>query len=384
MQKINKMKNYLLILIIGLSLWSCESEIETTKAIKKTTHLFTFKANGLDLKPMALYAFWGNKQIFLDSLFPKNNCISYNLFEKCNPGVYRVLNKEIALDFIYHEDSIEIEIQNNSNQPFKIKNSKQNEKLYEFLLTLNFIEQNDSLCSRSSELLQPLINKESNSSFVGQIMHLIQRTSFYCEEDKSKEALMRLAHDTILFRNKLMATPYFSSQLTNFINQLSEFSEVEILEVKKALIETANSADQKHLIHKLFKENALLNKQLKVLLNEYTTLDSAFYLTNYKESLTFADAGTNLSSQRLGLDNVEQVLIIFDENNPLDKTKFQSFKIKNPDLVIYPLNEKKLSQSQKIDMCIYGTPVLLMLDKNLNIIDRYDGKRDIDFFIMRE
>lgn len=88
------MKKYLLTLIIGLSLVSCESEIDTTEFIEETTHLFTFKADDLELKPMALYAFWGNKQIFVDSIFPVENQINYNLFEKCNPGV---LNLSVAL-----------------------------------------------------------------------------------------------------------------------------------------------------------------------------------------------------------------------------------------------------------------------------------------------
>jgi hypothetical protein len=96
-----------------------------------------------------LYGFFGDNQLFVDSLPVIDKTITYSISTSFNPGVYRlVFDNNQSFDFIFNNENIEIQLNPEAIQEtFKIIASEENKLLYSFLLALQsvYVKSNDSL-----------------------------------------------------------------------------------------------------------------------------------------------------------------------------------------------------------------------------------------------
>lgn len=165
-----------------------------------------------------LYGFMGDKQIAIDTLFLDNNTIEYNISEKCNTGVYRlILENGVPLEFIYNNEDItlsfdETDFPNSLNE----LTSKENDLFVSFYKDIytyqNMVQNQSSEITEEQKREQGLEYRNLFNKYLNQkdakSYYAYSVIEFLYQPDY--QTYLAISEDTVVNEESFMMTKYFA------------------------------------------------------------------------------------------------------------------------------------------------------------------------------
>jgi hypothetical protein len=331
-----------------------------------------------------LYGFWGDQQIQIDSLSIIDGIIKYDISEKCNMGVYRLVLSDFGFDFIFNNENVEIKVDpNNSLNPIEIISSEENRVFYIFQNEyFEIYKEEDSLkkCTLLNDLKSLYSGNNQSDKYANKIISFIINLDLSCYSipDITHEEIQSILNQVSL-DEELLATPYFVSKVLELLNTFKDRDMSLVEKIYDVLNERVDKESiVNHFITVSFWEVGLQDRNKKLLypiVNDSTCLE---WMDGYSKVFSIGDRVEEDICQQN--DSYKKHVIMF--NSPicsLSNTELRKFENQfsnglDINFMIYDVGD--LEQSIRLKYNLFVFPTILILDGENNLISRWIGTED--------
>lgn len=367
------------LIVVLVFIYSCDTDIPQKNVVKDNLKL---EFNNFNEPYGLMYGFWGDQQIFIDTLKVVNGTINYPISEKCNKGVYRIIFNQFGFEFIYNYENLHFKIDAlNELQPFEIISSVENKRLFAFHEQLTqVLNSNDSIavCKRLLEIKKSL-NTES-TVFADQIIRLNLLDFDKCVH--LNDSVLDESQSQLTLSEDLLATPYFISTLMKDMSSVDPNNTMEIQNsFNKWMKASDGSQIVQHFITVVFHELAFTKSNQNFLIPITSDSECIFWDTvNYPEFAIGSKVEDDLIKNTAEFNKNQKHILVFNSNNceiPHDvlRTYEKEFS-DNKSMKMYLFNLSEVPEHVRYKYNLAVTPTVLALDGGYNLISRWTGLDD--------
>lgn len=354
-----------------------------------------------------LYGFMGEKQILIDSIPIYDGKILYNIENKCNKGVYRLLfDNNTFIDFIYTNEKLKISADANDVFATSEDNaSYQDNTFFNFSKEISNIHaelqgeiSQETLDSLSNEYFilynKYSSNKELQNTFFQEIINLLFLPDYTIYKAANKNT--SITEDQYLLENyfayadlnkeELLATPYFYLAVNSYLQLFEGRNDSLFIEASEQLMKKASqNINVNNFLTNTISEIAFQQKRTQFFktYNQYKNacikeIDDSFF-----SKLTLSP-GCNLENLLPEHDtsSTYSLYCFTDKNCPRSNNlvnllteKDKYFKKNNITVV-----KKNTGDSCLLDKInIFVSPTIIVIDSKGNYISKWQDDLAIEF-----